>query len=161
MSLVSDNLASALCFQICHEKYNSHLYLYMCGFLRNKGLDNLAKHFEEQHKEEFDHSLEFFNLLTDLNANVFIPQVDEINIPFGSITDLANTYLQREILTTTSINEIKKIAIEENNPVVEEKLREMISVQQKEYSEATSFSDNALLCGDDWWKVQLWNLSFK
>jgi len=155
--LISDNLRTAICEQIAHEKHNSNLYMYMCGFLRNKGLDNLAKEFEHQHQEEFEHSIDFFNLLTDMNADVSIPEIDEINVKFNTIVELAEAYLNQEILTTTSINQIKKLAIDEDNPVVEEYMREMIRKQLVEYAEATSFLDNALLCGDDWWKCKAWN----
>jgi ferritin len=155
-SLISESLRLAICEQIAHEKYNANLYMYVCGYLRNKGLDNLAKHFEEQHDEETGHSKEFFNLLTDMNADVFIPEIDEINLPFNTIKDVADAYLAREILTTRSIDEIKRLAVEQINPVVEEKMREMITKQQKEYEEATTFSDKATLMSE-WWQVALWD----
>ena len=161
MILISETLKDALCEQISHEKYNANLYMYMCGFLRNKGFDNLSKHFLEQHQEETEHSLEFFNLLTDLNAEVHIPEIDSVQISFENIGSLADAYLKREVLTTTSIQEILRLAIEDNSPVVEQKMREMISKQQKEYEEATTFLDNALLCGDDWFKVKLWSDSIR
>jgi ferritin len=157
MTLISDSLKAALCEQIGHEKYNANLYLYMCGFLKSKGFDGLAKHFFEQHEEETGHSIEFFNLLTDLNADVIIPEIDGISTPFNTIVEFAQAYLNREMLTTSSIDEIKKLAILDNNPVVEEKCREMITKQQKEYEEATTFLDNATLCGEDWWKVKVWS----
>ena len=156
-SLISETLRSAICEQIGHEKYNANLYLFICGFLRNKGFDNLSKHFEQQHEEETGHSLEFFNLLTDVGASIVIPEIDAIDIKFNSIVDIAQAYVDREILTTTSIDEIKKMAISEDNPVVEEKMREMITKQQNEYEEATTFFDNAELCGSDWWRVKVWN----
>lgn len=156
MELMSMNLCSAICEQIGHEKYNANLYLYICGFLRNKGLDNIAKLFEKQHEEETDHSLEFFNLLTDLNAPVTIPEIDDIAMPITGIMDIAVLYLNREVLTTASINEIKKMAILEDNPVVEEKMREMISKQQVEYEEATSFMDKASLM-PEWWMWAIYN----
>jgi len=158
MELMSTNLNSAICEQIAHEKYNANLYLYICGFLRNKGLDNIAKMFEKQHLEEIEHSLDFFNLLTDLNAPVVIPEIDKVNISITSIMDIAQHYLDREILTTTSINEIKKIAIAEDNPVVEEKMREMISKQQAEYAESTSFMDKCMML-PEWWQVAIWDIS--
>ena len=65
MSLIGEDLRTAICEQIGHEIYNANLYLFICGFLRNKGLDNLAKHFEGQHGEETEHAKEFFNLLTN------------------------------------------------------------------------------------------------
>lgn len=158
MMLMSENLRVALCEQIAHEKYNSNLYMYICGFLRNKGLDNIAKHFEKQHLEEFEHSIEFFNLLTDLNADVTIPEIDEINIPLLTIADIAKIYLEREILTTKSINQIKEMSIMEGCYVAEEKMREMITKQQHEYAEATSFMDKAELL-PEWWQVAIWDSS--
>jgi Mg2+/Co2+ transporter CorB len=121
------------------------------------GADELRGVIEHQHQEEFEHSIDFFNLLTDMNADVSIPEIDEINVKFNTIVELAEAYLNQEILTTTSINQIKKLAIEEDNPVVEEYMRKMIRKQLVEYAEATSFLDNALLCGDDWYKCKVWN----
>jgi bacterioferritin B len=156
-SLMNESLKAALCEQIGHEFYNANLYMFVCAFLRNKGLDNLAKHFEGQHEEETGHGKEFLSLLTDLNTDVFIPEIDEVNMQFISIVGLAQIYLDREVLTTTSIGELLKLAIQDNNFVVEQKMREMIAKQQKEYAEATTFLDNAMLCGDDWWKAKVWN----
>jgi ferritin len=156
--LINDSLKLALCEQISHEKYNSNLYMYICGILRGRGLDNLSKHFEEQHKEEFEHSLEFFNLLTDLNADVIIPEIDEISMPLETIGAIADAYLKREIATTESIDAIKKLAIEQNNPVVEEKMRYMLVKQQAEYEEATTFADRASLLSE-WWQAAIWDAS--
>lgn len=159
MALMSDNLKDAICQQIGHEVHNANLYLYICGFLKNKGLDNLAKHFEGQHAEETAHAKEFFNLLTDLNTDIIIPKIDEMNMPLDNIKTIAKIYLDREILTTKSIDEIKNMALQENCPVVEEKMREMISKQQHEYEEATTFVDKAELTEGDWKFVLLWDAS--
>lgn len=157
-NLISESLRVSLCEQLAHEKMNSNIYLMLAGFLKNKGLDNLAKIFEEQHVEEFEHSKLFYDLLTDLNAKVDIPEIDECICECQTVHDVASLYMERELLTTTSLNEIKKQAIDEENPVVEEFIREMIEKQQKEYSEATSFMDNAMMM-PEWWQVALWNNS--
>lgn len=159
--LISENLTSALCEQIGHEKYNSSLYLYIAAFLKNKGLDNLGSHFEKQHEEEFEHSKMIYSLLVDLSAPVSIPEIDEVNMVFSNILDVANVYLDREIQTTQSLNEIKKLAIEEDNCVVEEYIRDMIKIQQNEYSEATNFMDRAEITTGDWFKVLVWDLGTK
>lgn len=161
MNLISETLRTAICQQIAHELQNANIYFYMCGFLKNKGLDNLAAHFEKQRAEEHEHSKEFFNLLTDLNADIFIPEIDEVNMPLVSLSNIAKIYLDREVLTTTSIKELKNLAIEEDNPVVEQKMRDMISKQQHEYEEANTFLDNAMLCGDNWYFAKVWNDSIE
>jgi ferritin len=159
--LISDNLNSALVEQIGHEKYNSSLYLFIAGFLKNKGFNNIASHFEEQHKEEFDHSKMIYDLLTDLNSPIMVPEINEVNIPFNSIIDIAIAYLQREIDTTNSLNEIKHLAIDEDNPVVEEYMRKMLVIQQNEYAEATDFLDKAQLTGGNWMNVLIWDIGLK
>jgi ferritin len=156
MTLIGESLRSALNEQIGHEFHNANIYMFMCAFLRNKGLDNLAKLFETQHEEEIGHGKEFVSLLTDLNADVFIPEIDEVNTQFISIVGLAQLYLDREMLTTTSLGEILKLAIDDNNYVVEQKMREMIAKQQKEYEEATTFLDKATLM-PEWWQCALWD----
>jgi len=156
MNLINDTLRMAICEQIAHEMYNANLYLYICAFLRNKGLDNLAKHFEGQHAEETEHAKEFVSLLTDLNADVYISEIDGIEMSFNTILDVALAYLNREILTTASIQGIKELSIQNNNPVVEEKMRNMITKQQKEYEEATTFLDKASVL-TEWWQVFLWD----
>jgi ferritin len=159
--LISDELNAVLSEQIGHEKFNSHLYLFIAGFLRNKGFNNIAAHFEEQHEEEFHHSKMIYDMLVDLNSPVMIPEISEVNIQFNSILDIANVYLEREIETTKSLDEIKRLAIEEDCPVIEEAMRDMIKLQRAEYEEATTFMDNAELTGGDWWKIKLWDLGFK
>ena len=150
-----------LCSQLAYEKFNANLYLFIAGDLKNRGFNNLAKHFEEQHEEETGHSLIIYNLLTDLNSPVKLEQIDEVKLQINSVMDIANGYLAREIITTTSLDEIKKQVIDENNPVVEERIREMILLQQNEYAEATDWLDHATLCGNDWFRVMLWDGSLK
>ena len=157
--LISDELCSALCEQIGHEKYNANLYLVIAGFLKNKGLDNLGKHFEGQHDEETEHSKMIYGLLTDMNAPVAIPEISSPSNTFSSINEIADLYLSREVVTTNSLDAIKKLAIEQDNPVVEEFMREMITKQLVEYAEASDFMDKAMLTGNDWWKVMVWDLS--
>ena len=159
--LISDNLVESLQQQIGHEKFNANLYLYVAGFLKNKGLNRLSKIFEDQHEEETEHSLIIYSLLTDLSAPIIIPEINEVNIPINSILDIADIYLKREIDTTNSLNEIKKLAIDEDNPVVEEYMRKMLVLQQNEYAEATDFMDKAQLTGGNWMNVFIWDIGLK
>lgn len=158
--LISDEMLSSLTEQLAHENYNAHLYLYIAGYLKNKGFNKIGSHFEKQYNEEKEHFFMIYNLLTDLNAPVVIPELDAISMPINSILDVAKLYLEREIATTKSLNEVKKLAIDIDNPVVEEKLREMVALQQHEYAEATDFMDKAEITGGDWKWVMVWDLGF-
>ena len=156
--LISDNLRSLVCEQIAHETNNSNIYFYICGYLKNKGLDGIAKIFEEQRTEEFGHAKMFFDLLTDLNGEIQILEVPKVELSISSISDIANAYVEREIITTDKINALRHVAMEEDNSVAEEMFRKMITIQQKEYEEALTFQDKANLM-PEWWQCALWDAS--
>jgi ferritin len=156
-SIISENLRTALCEQISAERYNSGVYMFIAGYLKNKGLDGLAKQFVYQVDEEHEHSKLIFEFLTDMNADVEIRDINSVNMQFKSIVDIATAYLDREQITTQSLIEEKDIAIEDKDGVSEEFLRHMIDKQRIELAEATTFMDNALLAGSDWWHVKVWS----
>ena len=155
--LISDGLRDVLIEQISDEKYNANMYLHIASFMNSKGLSNIAKHFEGQFKEEEEHARIIYDLLVDMGLDFPFPAIDGCDMVFGSIGDIAEAYLNREILTTESLNEIKELAILEN-PIVEERIREMILLQQHEIAEATDFIDKSENL-KEWWQVALWDLA--
>jgi ferritin len=159
--LIEENLENALHEQIAHEITNSHIYLYICGYLRNKGFDNLAKLFMNQYEEEQSHAKIIFDLLTDLNTNFSSLPIESGDFQINSIVDVAKLYLEREILTTESLKEIRDLAMDEGNVIVEERMREMIKLQQNEMEESTTFMDKAEICGSNWMNVLIWDGTLK
>lgn len=157
--LISDSLKDSLVQQIAEEKKNANIYLSIASYLNGKGLSNLAKKFEDQHTEETEHSLILYKLLSDLSIVFIVPEVESYDISgISNIVSLAELYLEREYQTTESLGEIKKQSIDEDNHVVEERIKEMIKLQQNEYEEATTFLDKANLLSE-WWQVALWDSS--
>ena len=159
--LISDNLNEALCEQIGQEKGNANLYMFIAGYLKNKGLDGLAKIFEGQHSEEEEHARLIYDFLTSHSSPISIPEVNSPDREIFSILQLAELYLEREIETTKSLNAIKHLAIDEDNPTAEEFMRDMVKKQIHEYEEVTTFLDKATLAGDDMKTILLWDASIK
>jgi ferritin len=155
--LISEDLRDSLCQQYSNEKYNANFYLYLTGFLRNKGLNGLADIFDKQHDEEIEHSKLIFNFLADMNVNFVSYEIGKIDFPITIINDLAQKYLDLEIKTTKDLEEIKQLCIDENSGVAEEFLRQMVDRQRSELKEALDFLDNVNLCGNDWWKIKVWS----
>lgn len=157
--LISESLKESLVNQLSEEKKNANIYLSIASYLNGKGLSNLAKKFEEQHSEETEHSLIIYKLLSDLSITFIVPEVESYDISnIDNILGIAELYLDREVFTTESLGDIKKLAMEEDNHVVEERMREMIKLQQAEFAEATEFFDKSSLFAD-WWQVALWDSS--
>jgi len=156
--LISDSLKESLISQLAAEKQNANIYLSIASFLNGKGLSNLAKKFEEQHSEETSHSLIIYNLLSDLSIVFNVPEISEFQVSFTNPLSVAELYVAREFETTTSLGEIKNLAMDDGNHVVEERMREMIKLQQNEYEEATSLYDTLELL-TEWWQVALYDVS--
>ena len=55
---------------------------------------------------------------------------------------------------------MKQLSEDEHCPVAEERMRQMLIIQQSEYGEATDFMDKAYAM-DDWGDIVLWDLSLK
>lgn len=161
MPLISDVVKQMLLEQVGQELYNSNFYMRIAGFLNTKGLKNIARHFEQQIEEEQTHSRIIYKLLTDLGEDVIPPYIEEPDITFSTIGDIANLYLQREVQTT---NDLKAIMIEASQqgdggcPIVSRVMSDMILLQENELEEATDFFDKSQNL-QQWWQVQLWDVS--
>jgi len=156
--LISDALKESLVAQLASEKQNANIYLSIASFLNGKGLSHLADKFLNQHAEETEHSLIIYKLLSDLSVVFNVPEINEFQVLFTNPLSLAELYLAREFETTTSLGEIKNLAMEDENHVVEERMRDMIKLQQNEYEEATSLYDTFELL-NEWWQVALYDVS--
>lgn len=162
MLLISENLRNQLVEQWVEEKENSQFYIYIGGWLKNRGYENLAKYFIDASFEEDVHAKKIFDLLTDLSLDFESRQIGSGVFPISSIGDIAEKFLSREIQTTQSLTEIRDLCSEEEtaSSVVEEMIREMISVQQSELEESTSFMDKTKIL-TEWWQVMFWDLQLK
>jgi ferritin len=161
ISMLSEEIVDILCHQISHEIMNAIVYLRMAGFLNSKGLKNIAQMFEKQHDEEMEHSGMVYNFLMDMGVDIIIPPTEGASMQFTNPEDLAILFMNREIFTTQTLAEIRQMAIDAKDVLTEEFSRKMIEKQIKETSEFTGFIDQCNLCGDDWYRVKVWNDSME
>jgi ferritin len=161
---INDELYEALLNQWVEEKENSHVYLYIGAYLKNKGIDRIGQHFIDSSKEEDAHAQSILDLMTDLNLPFEPRAIADMKFPCQTIMDIAEKFVQREIQTTQSLEEIRDIASNDSSfgfgSIIEEHIRKMISQQQVEMEESLSFKDKSELF-KDWSMVALWDLNFK
>jgi ferritin len=162
--LISEELRSALIAQWVEESENAQIYLYAGAWMKIKGFTNIGNFFIDGREEEEKHAKQIFELLMDLNIPFSSSVIATGEFPINSIRDIAEKFLSREIQTTESLNEIKKLAVEDDSSaasVVEELMREMIKQQRAELGEATDFMDKCSIFDNDWKAIMLWDLEFK
>ena len=157
--LISDELKEALLDQWVEEKTNSSIYISIGAWFKNKGFDNLGKFFMDASLEEDGHAKQIVDIMTDLNIDFMVKEIPSFE-GVMDCTAVAGIFLSREEQTTDSLNELKKLSMEEN-PIIEEFSRKMISQQQAEMEEALSFFDKVQIVGNDYKMLLLWDLSLK
>jgi ferritin len=159
VKIVSDSLKSATEEQIGKERYNASVYLYSSSYFNNNGCPNIAKFFRKQHDEEISHSLMFADLLDDLGVFFDIVPIDGCNMPYKDWKYVGELFLNAEIETTKSLIALRDMAHDEGCGIIEEKIREMIGIQQSELRESTDFYDK-MQNMPDWSHVILLDASF-
>ena len=162
--LISESLKEALLAQWIEERENAQIYLYAGAWMKVKGYTNIGNFFIDGKHEEEGHAKQIFRLLMDLNIPFSSGAIPSGEFNINTVSDIAERFLTREIQTTESLNEIKKLAIEDDSPaasIVEELMRKMIKQQRAELEEATDFMDKCSIFGNDWKAVMLWDLEFE
>lgn len=162
MANISSEILSLLNLQIAHELYNSSLYRKLGSHLKRLGLDNIGSFFaEDQVNEEISHAESITRFIEDRNEKVEALQIPEVKVEFNSMMQIADLYLNQEQTTTEKLKMIARTAIDENDFITFDFIREMITKQRTEESEALTFKDRAYMTGNDTKTILIWDANFK
>jgi len=156
--LLSDSLIEVLQNQYCSERFNNSLYLRIASALAFRGFDKTYEVFLDQAAEEIKHSLYILKLLTDLNVDYSIGEIDSGDFTITLPSDISDKFVEREVETTESLTAIRDLAINDPSPaapLVEGAMREMLMWQIKETEECTTFQDRVNLSGNNWFNLYL------
>lgn len=161
MNLLSPELKSKFEQKISGEILNSNIYLQIYNFLSILGLDKIAEYFKEhQAQEEINHRNKFMEFATNRNCPISILSVNPVDININTLKDVANLYVERELLTTKEIKEMAFLAFESEDLITYNFLMEMLQIQYLEESEALNLQDQINNIGDDPNCWQIFNNTF-
>lgn len=158
---ISPELLQKLYLQIFMEGYNSQFYLKIFTCLKNMGLDNIAKFFDDQHNDEHNHKKKIVDYIVGRNEDVQLYSIPETIFTLSSMTQLAQDYLNREKQTTESLKAIAKHAVSAGDYLTYNFMIDMLREQYEEEEKAFTFKDKAGLVGDSWSSVLLWDSNFQ
>jgi ferritin len=159
--MLSSNIIELLKLQVSHELYNSQFYTKVGMTLKNMGLDNIGNHFyDTQREEEQEHKKLLCDYLIDRNINIDFISVPEVIFNFSSMSDVADSYLALEMLTTDKLKSIAKVALMESDFITFNFMSKMIDIQRTEESEALSFKDKITLTNNDMKVILLFDANF-
>ncbi len=113
--LISEKLNQALNNQIGSELGASHQYLQLAAFFQNEDLPELAGFFFRQSDEERQHAMKFVHYILDAGGQVKVPAVPQPPQNVNSAEQAAQMALDWEQSVTEQINELHRLAHEEND----------------------------------------------
>lgn len=113
--LISEKLNQALNNQIGSELGASHQYLQLAAFFQNEDLPELAGFFFRQSDEERQHAMKFVQYILDAGGQVKVPAVPQPPQNVNGAEQAAQMALDWEQSVTEQINELHRLAHEEND----------------------------------------------
>ena len=113
--IINQRTADAMNEQIQSEFHASSQYVAMAIYFDERGLPDLAQFFYRQAEEERMHAMKFVHFMLETGAKPLIPPVPEVRNAFDDAADAVQTALNQELTVTDQINNLVRIAMEEND----------------------------------------------
>lgn len=146
---MSEALNVAFNKQIEHEFLNKMKYIAIYSFFEDMQLLNLAARFKKQAEEEESHAQMLIDHLNArLGAKVRIAEIPASDLRLNGLTDVANAYMETELMTTEMIQDMLELAESEKSFIDRKFLEEFIHQQIEEEDHADEFVKKVALVKD-------------
>jgi len=147
--MLSKRMVKSLNHQINRELYSSYLYLSMASYAASEGLNGFANWFIVQGKEEMFHAEKIYNYVNQQGSRVLLEAIEQPPADFSSILDLFEKTLEHEKGVTAMINNLVKLAREENDYATESFLHWYVTEQVEEEANPTEIIQKLKFVGED------------
>lgn len=147
--MISQRMEEALNKQINEELFSSYLYLSMSAHFENMSLSGFANWMRIQSQEESFHGMKLFDYVNERGGVVKLKAIEAPKLEWNSIIDIFEETLAHEQHITSKINELMKIAQEENDFATSSFLQWYVSEQVEEEATAGEILDQLKFIEDD------------
>jgi len=124
--------------QILSEFFASAQYVAIAVYFDEEGLPDLAQFFYRQAEEERTHAMKFVHFLQETGGKAIIPGLPGIRNEFTSPSDAVQFALDQEMKVTDQINNLVRIAMEENDFTSNNFLQWFVNEQVEEVDTMTT-----------------------
>jgi ferritin len=145
---ISEKLLSKLNEQIKLEFDSSYLYLSMSADMFDKGWEGLAHWLKAQAKEEEEHAFRIYNYLQERNHRVKLMGINAPKQDWASPLQAFSEAYDHERMITGKINDLYKLALEENDYPTQMMLQWFINEQVEEEGQTLKIVDDLRKVGD-------------
>ena len=134
--------------QIKWELYSSYLYLAMAAYFDSQGLDGMGQWMRAQAQEEVLHAMKFFNHIKDRDGRVELLAIDQPPSGWSSPAEVFKVAYEHEQKVTGLINNIMKVAQEENDFAAMPMLHWFVDEQIEEEASTSKVAQELKRIGD-------------
>ncbi|MCM8827005.1 MAG: ferritin [Candidatus Omnitrophica bacterium] len=145
---IKDKMTKAINKQINAELYSSYLYLGMSAYFKKNNLSGFSQWMRIQSNEEQAHAMKFFNYVLERGGEVLLEDIKAPNENWKTPLEVFEAVYKHEVKVTTLINELLKLARQENDTATESMLKWFIDEQVEEEANAKEILDKLRLIKD-------------
>jgi ferritin len=147
--MLNKKILEALNEQINKEIYSAYFYLGMSAYAASMEEKGVANWFYQQWKEELFHTKKMFDYVHEKHERVVLKAIDEPPQDFSSIAGLFEKTLKHEKKVTGLINNLMKLAKEENDEDSEKFLAWFVKEQIEEEATPAGILERINHAGED------------
>ena len=136
--IINQKVVDAMNAQIQSEFGASQQYIAIAIYFDEESLPDLAQFFYMQSEEEREHAMKFVHYLLETGAKPIIPSLPEMRNEFTNASDAVQFALDQEMKVTNQINNIMRIAKEENDFASQNFLQWFVEEQVEEVDSMTT-----------------------
>lgn len=146
--MLSKAMQDAINEQINKELYSSYLYLSMAAYFESTGLPGFATWMRAQSQEELEHALKFFDYVNERGGRVELDAIEKPTVAWESPLAVFEATYEHEQMVTALINNLYKVALEENDYASQVMLHWFIDEQVEEEASVSQIVDSLERVGD-------------
>ena len=146
--MISKKMEQALNDQIKNELHSAYLYMAMAAWFQAQGWKGFAGWMDVQAKEEQSHAQKFMGYLYDVGGRVTLQAIDKPQGEFSSPLNVFEETLKHEQFITGKINELMRLAVQENDFATQAMLQWFVTEQVEEEAQASEVVHQLKIAGD-------------
>ena len=144
----TERMQDAINGQIMLEMWSANIYLSMSAYFASQGLDGFAHWYRQQYREELEHAEDMIQYVIQRGGRVKIQAIPEVETEFDSALHIAEKAYAHECLVSEKIEELVRLASEEQDMPSQDFFWKYIREQVEEEATASALVDRVRLASD-------------
>ena len=147
--MLKEKIQNALNNQIQIEAFSSQIYLAMASWAETEGLGGAAQFLYKHSDEERMHMLKLVQYVNERGGKALIPQLNQPEKEYKSLTNLFQTLLDHEVMVSNEINNLVDICLSEKDYTTHNFMQWYVAEQIEEEALARTIMDKLNMIGED------------